>query len=494
MKNSNKWYILLLALTFNLGSCELEPEIFDELSSENFPQTDIDVEASITDIYKDLNSAWSPKWLDHSHWILNILTTDELTSAWTGQWQTIDRLAWDANLRPLRIAYHTYSKSITKATLIIGNLENTDLTGQETKQRLLAEAKTLRAFYAFTLLDLFGPVPIIVDYDDATSILTANLSPERPTEQWMVDFITEELNAAVDYLPEQHADGDFGRITKGAALAILMKLQLHQKNWEGVLDSSHKIMNLNYALMPDYNSIFDHANEGYANTESIFVIPKLATDGLGTSWFAVVLPQTPRYQSPTGLNYSIWGGLKTPWPFYDTFEEGTDTRLNRMVRYYEDVDGNQVDFRLVQNNKAVGAAPKKFGDDPNHQGNQQGNDVILLRLADVLLARAEALNETNSLSSEAQDLIMQIRDRAAAGEIPSEALTSQSSLRDFILEERGRELWCEGQRRQDLIRHGKFISKATTDGFSPSGEHLVLFPIPQSVRDENPNIGQNPGY
>lgn len=273
-----------------------------------------------------------------------------------------------------------------------------------------------------------------------------------------------------------------------------MKLQLHQKDWQGVVETTQEIMGLGYTLMPTYTSIFDHSNEGHANTEAIFVVPKLVTNGLGTSWFAAVLPQTPKYKSPTGINYSIWGGLKTPWSFYDTFEEGVDTRLTRMIRYYEDVDGNQVDFRLVQNNKAVGAAPKKYSDDPNHEGHQQGNDIIILRYADVLLARAEALNEISALSGEAQDLVMQIRNRAEAGAIPTEDLADQSAFRDFILAERGRELWCEGHRRQDLIRHGKFISTAEAEGYNPSGDHLVLYPIPQRVRDENPNIGQNPGY
>jgi hypothetical protein len=298
------------------------------------------------------------------------------------------------------------------------------------------------------------------------------------------------LTAAASVLLEEN---EVGRITKGAALAMLMKLQLHEKDWAGVANTTSTIMTLGYSLMSSYPSIFETQSEA-SNSEAIMVIPKQASGGLGHSWFAAVLPQTPRYVPLTGITVSVWGGLKTPWWFYDKFEENVDLRLTRLVRFYEDEDGNMVDFRQVVNDKAIGASPLKFGDDPEHNGHQQGNDVIIYRYADVLLARAEALNEQTPLSAEAQSLVQEIRDRAAAGPIPASALTSQTAFRDFILDERGRELWTEGHRRQDLIRHGKFISTAINDGFLDAEEHRALYPIPQSILNENENIVQNPGY
>ncbi|MGB6152041.1 MAG: RagB/SusD family nutrient uptake outer membrane protein, partial [Pricia sp.] len=405
---------------------------------------------------------------------------------------SLDRLAWTPETGSVESNFNRYVRSITKATLLIGNLEEAPIEKGDFENRIIAEARALRAFYAFNLLDLYGPVPIIVDFEEAKAI-NSETQPERPTEAWIVDFIATELNAVIPSLPESYDSQDYGRVTKGAALTMLMKLQLQQKDWQGVLDSSDEIMSLGYQLMPTYTSIFDIENEGASNTETIFVVPKLAQDGgLAYSWFAACLPQTPEYKSPTGIKYSIWGGLKTPWPFYDKFEEGVDLRLSRLIRYYEDIDGNMVDFREVQNNKAVGAAPKKYGDDPEHNGYRQGNDVIIYRYADVLLARAEAINEISGPTAEAMDLVDQIRARAGVSET-SRSLT-QSSFRDFILDERGRELWCEGHRRQDLIRHGKFISTAEAEGFNPAGDHLRLYPIPQSARNENPEIGQNPGY
>lgn len=488
-----KRIVLILTLTITIGSCELEPQIFGSLSPENFPQSDEDVEAAVTDIYQDLAASWAPQFLDNSQWMMNILCTDELRTAWGGGWQTVDRLSWTPNTGSVRSNFTRYVRSITKATLLIGNLENATLNNEELQNRFISESRALRAFYAFNLLDLYGPVPIITDYEEALAI-SSDTQPERPTGQWMVDFITSELNAVIPNLPASYSDDNFGRVTQGAALTMLLKLQLHQKNWQGVLDTSEKIMALGYSLLQSYTLVFDHNMEGNVNNETIFVVPRLAQPGgLSYSWFAAVLPQTPKYKSPTGINYSIWGGLKTPWSFYDKFEEGVDLRLERLIRYYEDVDGNMVDFRQVQNNKAIGAAPKKYSDDPSHTGHSQGNDVIIYRLPDVMLARAEAINELSGPTAEAIDLINQIRIRAGVAEVALGDF-NQSTLQSFILDERGRELWCEGHRRQDLIRHGKFISTAADEGFNPSGDHLVLYPIPQSARDENPNIGQNPGY
>ena len=134
----------------------------------------------------------------------------------------------------------------------------------------------------------------------------------------------------------------------------------------------------------------------------------------------------------------------------------------------------------------------KYSEDPEQKGSSQGNDFIVYRYADVLLSRAEALNEINGPSKEVTDLINQVRTRAHVSTLNWQNYTKET-LRGFLLEERGRELYCEGHRRDDLIRHGKFIEKALEKGVAAKPYH-VLFPIPQSAMNENPNLVQNPGY
>jgi hypothetical protein len=109
---------------------------------------------------------------------------------------------------------------------------------------------------------------------------------------------------------------------------------------------------------------------------------------------------------------------------------------------------------------------------------------------------AEVINEQSGPTPEAVGYVEQIRARASLpNSIPASATAGKEAFRDFILDERGRELFCEGHRRRDLIRHGKFISTAHEDGYITAQPHMVLFPLPQNIIDESKGkIQQNPGY
>ena len=130
--------------------------------------------------------------------------------------------------------------------------------------------------------------------------------------------------------------------------------------------------------------------------------------------------------------------------------------------------------------------------DPNGSGDGQGNDIPDIRYSDILLSRAEALNELNGPVQESIDLINQVRSRAGASEI-SLADFSKQSLKSFILDERKREFFWEGKGREDQLRQDVFISKAVERGKLAQTFH-VLFPIPQINLDANPKLVQNEGY
>ena len=120
------------------------------------------------------------------------------------------------------------------------------------------------------------------------------------------------------------------------------------------------------------------------------------------------------------------------------------------------------------------------------------NDYVF-RYTDVMLMRAEALAKQNTGKDEIMSLVNQVRQRAKVADIVLGDYPTKESLRDFILAERGREFFSEGLRREDLIRHGKFISNAIERGKNAKPYH-VLYPIPQRQREANPNLAQNPGY
>lgn len=488
--NIMKIYLYLILIVF-VTSCEIEPEIYDKISPENFPKTEEDLSAAVTSIYYEYRQGWAPRYLDDSHLMLNILTTDELTTAWGHRWQSNNEFLFLENSSQVTLNYEKYVQAITNATLLLESFNNVEIDNQELIDRYTAEVRTLRAFFAFNLLDLYGPVPIIIDPDQVKDI--KNLPKlERPTREWMIEFIEGELLWCAERLPgrEYPNDEDYGRVTAGAALTILLKLYMQEKEWASAEAITSLIMELDYELNPDYTAVFDIANENYNNKEVILSIVLVSDPiSLGTTWFACTMPQVPAMKTEQPM--TVWGGLKVPWEFYDKFDS-TDTRKTNLIRYYISESGDSIDFRQETHYKAVGANPLKYSFDPNHNGNTSGNDQIIYRYADILLSRAEILNEMYGPTQDAIDLINQIRRRANVSEI-NLADFDQSALRDFILEERGRELWCEGVRRQDLLRHGKFISTAVAEGYAAEEKHK-LFPIPQDAREENPLLEQNPGW
>lgn len=134
----------------------------------------------------------------------------------------------------------------------------------------------------------------------------------------------------------------------------------------------------------------------------------------------------------------------------------------------------------------------KYWPDQNNAGAAHGNDIPEIRLADIYLSRAEALNEISGPTQDALDNINYVRRRANILDLKLVDITSKDQLRDLILAERGHEFYNEGHRRIDMIRMGKFISNAIARGKNARNIHLV-FPIPQVVVDSDPLI-KNPDY
>jgi hypothetical protein len=135
----------------------------------------------------------------------------------------------------------------------------------------------------------------------------------------------------------------------------------------------------------------------------------------------------------------------------------------------------------------------KFPPDPNAQGSQHGNDFPFIRYAEILLSRAEALNELNGSNQESIDLVNLIRNRAGLGDVTLASFGTKENLRDHIMDERRWEFWYEGKRRTDLLRTGKYIQSARDRGASADDKHKV-FPIPQTEIDANKLLKQNPGF
>lgn len=491
-KKFRKIVVMFVAMLAMNGCTDLDYENYSQINSENFPKTEEDLEASVVGVYNTLCNSFVMEWMNNAGLILNELTTDEMNTGWGSKWQQTERYQWSANNMVAKTCYVNYQKGITKATRIIDTFEKSNVSDKN-KGKYIAELRALRALYAYLLYDLVGPVPIVTDASIANDVY-ADWHPSRPSKEEYVNFLTSELMASYPQLDTEVTSDNIGRMTKGATLTLLMKVYLNDKQWQKAADVAKQVMDMNaYSLMPTYKSIFDISNEGANNKESIFSIGRIMSNqSFSSNYLSCVLPATPTYKCTSGNQLAIGGGLKMPWTFYDKYEP-QDSRLETIVRYYVSTEGDVIDFRTVKHPKATGAAPMKYSEDPEQAGQLSGNDFILFRLADVILSRAEALNELNGPNQESIDLINQIRNRANASQISLADYNTKDKLRDFICDERGRELYCEGHRRTDLIRFGKLIEKVREKGY-PAEDYMTLFPIPQSAIDENPNLKQNSGY
>ena len=484
---------IIVAASLLTGCTDLSYENYTYIDSESFPQSAEDLYSSLIGVYNTLGNSYVYQWLNNAGFIAQELCTDELNTGWTSNpWIKYDTYLWTANDNPIKTCYLAYQRGVTKATKIIVAVENSDKLNEKTKKQYIAELKALRVFFMQQIYSLVGPMPVVRDPEVATDVYTT-WEPSRPTAAEYVSWMEDDILSSYADLDVKTDNQNWGRVTRGASLALLMKVYLNEKRWSDVIDIADRIMALNqYSLMPTYETLFDIANEGPQNTEAMMVIGRVVSNtSFAWTWFSDVLPSSPLFKPQHSNISGISGGLHMPWEFYDKFDP-EDGRLCGIVRYYYDVNGNYVDFRQVVHAKQTGACPMKYSEDPDQVGANQGNDVILLRYADVLLSKAEAMNQLNGPSVDCVALINQVRHRAGVSEISAADFTKES-LNDFLLDERGREFYCEGLRRDDLIRHGKFVEAVAEQGKKPDA-HMALYPIPQSVIDENPNIVQNPGY
>src|SRR5690606_30058385 len=253
------------------------------------------------------------------------------------------------------------------------------------------------------------------------------------------------------------------------------------------------IDNFDYGLFSDYQTLFSVENE--QNEEYIRVRPAFASSDRSTanSWSNTAFPDNFAEAPALGVSYlPTYVNWPNEFRIYDSFYESfdpTDKRRNLLVTSYINSSGETVSLLGNDNIRSF-----KYLPDPGAQGASHGNDIPEIRFADILLARAEALNELNGPTQEAINLINQVRGRAGVDDLQLADFAGTEALRNHILKERGWEFYSEGHRRMDLIRMGQFISNAQSRGKTNAQAHHVLYPIPQAVMDSDPLLVQNEGY
>lgn len=479
-----------------LGSCALTREDYNQIYVDAFFKSENDCKLALTSLYHPFNTNWKTNdegvfcSNNQGYQIFTELSTDGLNCTWGWEWDELHFHKWYATKTggEMNIFYKAFARynHLSTCRNVIRNIENSTIS-DEIKAKYIAEAKAIRGWMALYLYDLFGPVPVASDavLDDAT---TFHYLPRLSEDEWE-QMMENDLLYAIDNLPATTTER--GRMTKGSARMMLLKYYMIRRNFTKALPIARDLYKMEqegvYTLMEKYEDVFKKSRKG--NKELILQIPCNSLD-MPNYWVAHVVPDNYPHPSPTAAN---WGAFRMPWAFYDTFESGDD-RLKGIIASYTAKNGDSEVRGAGQLQK--GALPLKYELDPQQVGSGTDIDVVVYRFADVLLSFAECINETNGApTSEAIDLVNRIRLRVNLPILAADKTATKDAFNEAILMERGHELYCEGLRRQDLIRHGKYITTAALRPGNQTASHKVRFPVPlYFITESKDSIQQNTGY
>ncbi|MEO6329940.1 MAG: RagB/SusD family nutrient uptake outer membrane protein [Ginsengibacter sp.] len=495
-------FVLLTFATIVFSSCKknFEPKLLGSLSPANFPKTEADFESYTLEVYKPFQAHW--QYLNGTQAEYEIhgyeFNTVQMFDAPTDIMEKF--LDWGGFFTGFSTANFDFLKSwgrgknhfeqirfITRITKIIGDLDNAATISSANKALWTGEAKMARGWLMYYLLHMYGPLPVILD--PAKVGTEAEYDLTRPARDAYVTAAAADLRFAADNLPKNASV--YGRFNKGLALTVLMRLYLNEKNWAKAEDAGREIVALGYSLQPNYRNLFSVSTE--RNNENIYGLSCDAkadggdANGNMNAYTYYTLGDCPGITQKSGG----WAQVYTAtWKFYDSFDP-SDKRRELLVASYVNTSG-QVKSRA---NGLKGALMLKYPDDDASPA-YHGNDIPLARYADVILMLAEAINQTSGPTAEAQKLINDVRNRAGIGDLPAVDVATKQAFDNAILRERGWELYLEGQRKMDLVRHGKWQEALISVGKTPPpAASNFLFPLPQYALDQGKGkLTQTPGY
>jgi hypothetical protein len=472
------------ALLMTLGtSCKkfLAQEVFTQYDPATFLQSETGITSLLNAAYNNMEVTSSMR---ERMYTLNEFPGDimwEFGGSFANSAILYMSFTWDAQQGFLETAWQQYYVSIRNANSLLDNIGKAKSLDPAKAKEFVAEARFIRAADYYFLWQLFGPVPLVVSSD------SLNLEPARPTDADFNTFLTGEFQAAAADLPLTQAL--WGKATKGAALGLAGEYYLNSHQWQLAADASQQVMDLKlYSLYTaDIQNMFAVQNE--ENSEVVFTSPALTTLH-GNLYMAHAFPPNYPIQS-NWINYGAQICVYNDW--VKTYNP-VDKRLSWFLFNYTDVNGKNHNL-LDPSDPGKAVRCFKYVPDPNAISENNGNDVPVIRYAEILLNRSEALNELNGPNQESVDLLNQVRERAGVPAFSLADFASKDALRAALLQERGWEFVAEGKRRMDLVRQGKLVSAAQARGGAPGAkDYMALYPIPQDEMDADPNLKQNTGY
>ena len=534
-------YITSFMLVLGVASCtDLEIEETDSFISEGFQGLENPASA-LESLYGDIRGQLASQDLTYA---LNEVTTDAQIiptrgADWgdNGRWRKLHQHEWGLEDADIITPFEQWNKNQLAASQILDERSNSP-------EDVKLEARFLRAYAMYWILDLYGQVP----FRDAS--LPSTALPEVLSGQAAVDFILSDIDICISGLPSLTANSgdELKRPGKAAARFLKAKILLNKHIFVNQLNGGGGSPDA--SDMAEVISLVDAiTSDGYMLQQGYFDIFKPSADS-ETIWFTESNVQNMIY-APLHLNsYGLaggggWNGFSTLAEYYDLFEGdsennrvetdltpldgqeerrggvppeglaftgreftedasgfefGSNVGFGFLVNQQYDLDGAKLQDRqgvdlaftrdfvdasgatnLINNSERTGIRIIKY----NPRFGETALHKVQFRYADAYLMKAEAMLRTNQNPLDMVNTLREIRRAAPLASIDDSEL----------LAERARELYTEGWRRNDLIRFGEYLRAWEFKNEGEIGnEKRLLFPIPLPQLLANPNLVQNPGY
>ena len=488
--------LLIIGLLITSFSCTeefLENPPPTTVTDQTYPENANDALLVTNAAYHNLRN-W---WYMGGYPLVNIMSDDQTKGSEDGSnpdLQQFEEFTFTASHQYILAWYQTLYETIKYTNVVVNKVPDIQMD-PDLKERYIAEAKFIRAYTYFNLVRLFGAVPKV------TTVYPDRFIPWTPVEEIYEDIIIPDLMDGVEVLPlkSEYDPEDIGRVTKGAAKALLARVYLYRGDFENTEKYALEVINSGqYSLNSSFKNVF--ADDNNHGTGSVFELGALPIGNLRLGG-----NQYGNTQGVRGTPNWGWGFGRPSWDILTSFETG-DPRRDASVIFLGEVvggtviEGNDNTTDTTYNDQGEIVEIECYNQKVSMNGSEDVQDNFgynrkIIRYADVLLMAAEALNE-NGKPSEALTYLNMVRERARDGNnsvLPDITETDKQQLRQIIWKERRFELAFENLRYFDLQRQDRMDEVLGPLGFTEGKNELL--PIPQQEIDlTEGKMSQNPNW
>lgn len=497
MKKYQKIAVFLL-IVLGLGGYACKEKRLDVaptfLTEESYFSTEDEFERAVRAIYAKLTDFyWYATIEAGSLVIFNQLPGDDVTTQGDRPTEIFSTINPSDGI--VNRYYQSSYQLVNRANVVLEKMADTKAyQNEETKKRHRGEALFLRGLMYYNLYNYFGNSPLVLERIKDLTLTT----PKGSTDTELIDQAIKDFTEAATLLPEKWEDINRGRATANAANGYLGKaLMVRGSVKKNNADFSAAIMAFDQikglSLVPKFDDNFAADTEN--NAESLFEF-QASQPGFDNVWLS------NDFGPPVGSMSAYWGFYENHWSI---FGGAPFLATRKLISAFEENDPRR-DLTLDVNTAAIRKYVNR--DSKSQSGVGSINNPRLLRYADVLLLKAEAIAQSGGNLADALALVNQVRTRARnmvdGGTVPANrpGSTDKAQVLNWIMNERFLELAAEGERWVDLRRwhlnglislNSNFFNSANSKmNFDPN-KHLLM-PIPSNEIDLNPNVKQNPGY